>query len=431
MSQVSEAFEEATKYELTDHDIERAKTLLGVDLASRQREHLTTVTPDAVRNFAYGVGDDNPLFADEDYGTSTRWGGQIAPSIMAGVVNAPLKGDTLPAELKANTKSLFRGIHVFVSGGTWDWYRPLRPGDRLFSFRGEETLEVKKSEFGGRSVIQVSRDVKFNQHGEVIGIYRILRVLTERKTARDRGKYSAIEPATYSDDDLAAIEARYATETRRGTETRYFEDVEIGDSLGEMTKGPLTVTDIIAFHAGGYGFVPYGLPPNRLASINRRRIAPFYVKDEYGIPDVAQRLHWNSAWAQAIGNPMAYDYGVMRECHFHHFLTDWAGDDGFVERQHDEIRKFNYMGDVQYLSGEVTDKRVEAGRCLVDVSMKMTNQRGVDTTFGQATISLPSKDGGSALLPPVPEDIQRKVDAMYARHHELVAEERRAKAQQS
>ena len=60
----------------------------------------------------------------------------------------------------------------------------------------------------------------------------------------------------------------------------------------------------------------------------------------------------------------------------------------------------------------------------------MTNQRGVDTTFGQATISLPSKDGGSALLPPVPEDIQRKVDAMYARHHELVAEERRAKAQQ-
>jgi hypothetical protein len=124
---------------------------------------------------------------------------------------------------------------------------------------------------------------------------------------------------------------------------------------------------------------------------------------------------------------MAYDYGVMRECHFHHFLTDWAGDDAFIERQHDEIRKFNYMGDVQYLSGEVTDKRIEDGRYLVDVSMKMTNQRGVDTTFGQATISLPSKEAGSALLPPVPEDIKRSVDAMYARHHELVAEEASAR----
>ena len=428
MTEISKEFEEATAYELTDHDIERAKTLLGVDLASRTREHLTTATYDSIRNFAYGIGDDNPLYADEEYGEDTRWGGQIAPNIMAGILNMPLKGDPLPEELKKNTKSLFRGIHVFVSGGTWDWYRPVRPGDRLYSFRGEETLEVKKSEFGGRSVIQVSRDVKFNQHGEVVGIYRILRVLTERKTARDRGKYSTIEPATYTDEDIAAIEARYAQESRRGAEKRYFEDVNVGDSLGEMTKGPLTVTDIITFHAGGYGFVPYGLPTNRLASVNRKRIAPFYIKDQYGVPDVGQRLHWNTEWAQAIGNPMAYDYGVMRECHLHHFLTDWAGDDSFIERQHDEIRKFNYMGDVQYVSGEVTDKRIEDGRYLVDVSMKMTNQRGVDTTFGQATISLPSKAGGSAVLPPVPQDIQRKVDQMYARHHELVAEEKKAKA---
>ncbi len=423
MSEITSAFEEATTYELKDEDIERARTLLGVDLASRTREHQTTVGPDSIRNFAYGVGDDNPLYNDDAYGASTRWGGPIAPNIMAGVINAPLRGDPLPAELKKNSKSLFRGIHVFVSGGTWDWYQPLRPGDRLYSFRGEETLEVKKSEFGGRSVIQVGRDVKFNQRAEVVGVYRILRVLTERKTARDRGKYSEIEPATYSANDIAALEERYATETRRGSEKRFWEDVTVGDALPAMTKGPLTVTDIISFHAGGYGFVPYGLPTNRLASINRKRIAPFYVNDEFGVPDVAQRLHWSSAWAQAIGNPMAYDYGVMRECHFHHYLTDWAGDDAFIERQHDEIRKFNYMGDVQFLSGEVTDKRIEDGRCLVDVSMKMTNQRGVDTTFGQATISLPSRADGSAALPVAPQDLKRKVDTMYARHHELVAED--------
>src|SRR3546814_17053239 len=77
-----------------------------------------------------------------------------------------------------------------------------------------------------------------------------------------------------------------------------------------MAKGPLTETDMIVFHAGGYGFVHYAPCSNRIAFKNRRRIAPFYVKNEYGIPDVAQRVHWDSAWAQAIGNPMAYDYGV-------------------------------------------------------------------------------------------------------------------------
>ncbi len=426
MSDISTAFEEATKYQLLDRDIERARRLLGVDVASNAREHLTEFTYDSIRNFAYGVGDDNPLYADEEYGRATRWGGQIAPNIMAAVVNTPLRGDRMPAELKQNTKSLFRGIHVFVSGGTWEWFRPPRPGDRIYSFGGEETLEEKASEFGGRSVIQVRRIVKFNQHNDVVGVYRILRVLSERKKARDIGKYADIEPATYTDDDLAAIEARYAEEERRGADPRWWEDVALGDALPPMTKGPLTVTDVVAFHAGGYGFVPYGLPPNRLAHQNRQRIKAFYVKDEHGIPDVAQRLHWNSEWARAIGNPMAYDYGVMRECHFHHYLTDWAGDDAFVERQHDDIRKFNYMGDVQFLSGGVTGKRVDDARHLVDVTMKMTNQRGVDTTFGTATISLPSREAGAALLPPVPADLQRKVDAMAERHRQLTAERRRS-----
>ena len=79
-----------------------------------------------------------------------------------------------------------------------------------------------------------------------------------------------------------------------------------------MVKGPLTVTEIIAFHAGGYGFVPYGLT----ASPRRLQEPPsdhaLLVENEHGVWDVAQRLHWDSQWAKAIGNPLAYDYGVLR-----------------------------------------------------------------------------------------------------------------------
>ena len=43
---------------------------------------------------------------------------------------------------------------------------------------------------------------------------------------------------------------------------------------------------------------------------------------------------------------MAYDYGVMRDCHLSHFVTDWMGDDGWLVQQASEIRKFNYIGDI-------------------------------------------------------------------------------------
>ena len=414
-------FAKAIDYSLTDEDLERAKLLLGIDVASKHRELYSVATPDAMRNWALGVGDDNPLYTDEEYGPRTRWGTQIAHATMAGHIKTPMLGDPMPAEVKAQTKGLFRGVHVFVSGGTWDWYRPIHPGDRIYSFDGEESLDIKASEFAGRSAIQVRRDVAVNQRGEVVGVYRILRILTERKTARERGKNAAIEPAHYTDEDYERIDAVYEQERPLGADKRWWEDVNVGDQLPPMVKGPLTVTDIIAFHAGGYGFVPYGLRSGRVGYKNRKRIAPFYVKNEQGVWDVAQRLHWDSSWAKAIGNPMAYDYGVLRQCWFFHHLSDWAGDDAVIERLEDSIRKFNYMGDTQFLAGEVTDKRDVDGRCVVDLRLTMTNQRGVETAYANATVGLPSRTSGLPMFPTVPADLARQAATMFARHNELKA----------
>jgi hypothetical protein len=193
-----------------------------------------------------------------------------------------------------------------------------------------------------------------------------------------------------------------------------------------MVKGPLTVTEQIAFHAGGYGFVPYGLRSSRVGYQNRKRIAPFYVKNEQGVWDVAQRLHWDSQWAKAIGNPMAYDYGVMRQAWFYHHVSDWAGDDAVIERMEDSIRKFNYIGDTQFLGGTITGKHVtEDGRYLVDLELTMVNQRDLQTAYGSATVALPSRAAGLPLHPGVPVELKRKAAEMFARHNELSAERRR------
>jgi acyl dehydratase len=416
---LEKGFAEALQHKLTDEDIAKAHKLLGVYSPLRQQELYSVATPDAIRNWAQGVGDDNPLFLDPAYGESTRWGAQIGHGTLAGHIKTPMLGDPIPDELKKLSKGLFRGVHVFVSGGRWEWFRPLYANDRLFVYSGEESLEEKTSEFADRSVIRVRKDVTLNQRGEVVGIYRILSVYAERGKSRKKGKYADIEAASYTDEDYARIDEIYANERVQGAEKRYWEDVQVGDEMCPMVKGPLTVTEIIAFHAGGYGFVPYGLRASRLGYKNRKRIAPFYIKNQQGIWDVAQRLHWDSEWAKAIGNPMAYDYGVMRQAWFNHMVSDWAGDDAFIEAMEDSIRKFNYMGDTQFLSGKVIDKREVDGRCLVDLEMRMVSQRDVETAYATATVSLPSREQGLPPLPPVPVELQREAAKMFARHTEL------------
>ena len=41
------------------------------------------------------------------------------------------------------------------------------------------------------------------------------------------------------------------------------------------------------------------------------------------------------------------------------------------------------------ITGEVVGKRIEDGRCLVEIEMRGTNQREVVTCPGTATVALP------------------------------------------
>ncbi len=92
----------------------------------------------------------------------------------------------------------------------------------------------------------------------------------------------------------------------------------------------------------------------------------------------------------------------------------------------DSIRKFNYMGDVQFLAGEIIAKRVEpSGQHVVDIQLRMVNQRDTETAFGTATVALSTRDAGVPIYPPVPADIRQQAAQMFARHNELSAARRR------
>ncbi len=102
------------------------------------------------------------------------------------------------------------------------------------------------------------------ERGEVVGVCRILRVLTEPKAARDLGSTRRWSRPTTPTTTTSASTPFVAPSTLEGREG-YWDGVEVGDALPAMVKAPLPVTEIIAFHAGGYGFVPYGLRASRVA----------------------------------------------------------------------------------------------------------------------------------------------------------------------
>ncbi|EHJ62403.1 hypothetical protein NSU_0534 [Novosphingobium pentaromativorans US6-1] len=361
-------------------------------------------TADAVRRFSICIGDDNPLFTKPEYAAGTRWGQVIAPpgfEKSMGINRSPVMD---PVEAKETSKAL-RGIQLYHSGGENFYYTPIVEGTKLYRSRWVKKVEEKNSEFAGRSVI-VSNGIQLWDESGTVAVDGIdWFVHTERgggDKTRKKEPRPKEEPAFYSDEDLEEIEAAYDAEYVRGADTLYLEDVKIGQKLPRMVKGPLTITDLINIHMGA-GWFLYGNWPNRLAYENRKKLRGFYNRDEFNAWDTIQRVHWDKDLAKKVGLPMMYDIGPMRQLYVSHYLTNYAGDDAWIHRIRFEFRRFNYMGDVTWLEGEITDVRDDAELGpLIEVSMTGTSQRGVENIRANATILVSSRTKGKPRLPTPP-----------------------------
>jgi acyl dehydratase len=403
---------------ITDEAIARLRARIGVAEPHPQPPHYRRPDVDAFRHVATAYGDDNPLYTDPDYAAGTRWGGPIASPVLVG--GDTLIGEDEVTELDDDTRALLkgdplRGVHAFYSASAREWWAPLRPGHAVARRNALVGVLDKPSEFAERAVHEWTGQVFRDDAGTLLSAQYRLMIRTERTKARERKKYDAVELATYDDAEIARIDAQYASEEPRGAEPRYWEDVAEGDAIGPMVKGPLTVTDIVCWHVG-MGMGLYGVQPLRLGAANRGRVPRFYHRDAQGVPDVMQRVHWDPEFARRSGNPTTFDYGRMRETWLIHLCTDWMGDDAWLWKLDCEFRKFNYVGDTQWLSGTVTRRYLADGdRPAVDLDLTAVNQRGEVTTPGHATVLLPSREHGPVRLPDPPggaTDLQGALEAI-------------------
>jgi acyl dehydratase len=378
---------------ITDEAVARLERRMGIPSRWLDRPRNTVVSSDSIRDFAIGQGDDNPLYVDPDYGTATRWSSQIAPPLF--VTSAGVRDDyTYTGDEKEAISGgdPLRGIGQYLSSESWQLLAPVRPGLRMFRSRHLHAVEIRTSFFGGGRVAVLTYRFEFRDaERRLYAINDRTYHHAEREKSADKGKYREVELAAYTDDEMATIEDAYDNEYRRGADRLTVDNVEVGDELPSIVKGPLTTTDVIFYHVGiGMGGSD---GPLRLARTTRLRVPGWYTRNSRNIPDVVQRCHWEDEYAQKIGQPSAYDYGAMRTNWMAHLITNWMGDDAWIRELSSRVRRFNYIGDTHWMRGRVTELGTVDGAPSARIEIEGVNQRDETTCTGTAVVLLSDRAG--------------------------------------
>lgn len=368
---------------LTDEALAKFRERIGTKLRINNIFN-EWVTTDSLRKFSDGIGDSNPLYVNEEYAKQTAWGDLIASpsslhSIFPGWI---LQG--LP------------GVQGFQAGADWTFYKPARLGDKITPECVFTGFDEKKSQFAGRMIMEYQESKYFNQDNELLAKVRLWIARVERTASRSKGKYSGIQlPHPWTDDELAKVEDEVLNEEIRGGKVRYWEDVQVGDELHPVVKGPLGMTDMVAFCIG---CAPIKIQAHGVSLKNYRNHPDWAFRD----PDTCAlepvySVHYNKSAALAVANPYPYDVGIERHCWLNHLFTNWMGDEGWLKKSYGEYRKFVYFSDVVWFKGKVTRKYIdEDGEYAVDIEAHGINQRGEVTIPGRATVVLPSREAGTS-----------------------------------
>ena len=354
--------------------LEEARELIGVDLRRTGQQWNTEASPDAVRHFCWGLGDDNPLFTDPDYGAGTKWRSALAPGCFLYTIDTTVVAPKL------------RGIQWLYGGTDFEWYEPIRHRDR-FTVSAKLLDAVEKA--GGKAakfIIQTGETRYTNQHGQLVCVAHGHTARTARSKASGGLSYAPRETHSYSPEELEAIGHAIETEELRGASPRIWEEVEVGTAIQPMLKGPLNITDMICWYSGG----GHSYQSHRRAVMHRRRHpADAFVNAETGAQDSAARGHTESRMAREVGMPGGYDVGPQRISWMGQLMTNWMGDEGFLRRLNVSVRRPNIFGDVSWCRAEIVERRIDDGAHVVDLALRVENQLGEVTAKGEATVALP------------------------------------------
>ncbi|MBM3940308.1 MAG: MaoC family dehydratase [SAR202 cluster bacterium] len=126
-------------------------------IGRRQPPVTAVVERGAIHRFCEAIGEDNPLFVDDEAAVHGPHGGIVAPptflrSIAPAIPPLP-DGDRLP--------------NVLDGGSAWTYGAPVRPGDRVTASVELNSLAERSGRLGPMVIATYATEYR-NQHGELV-----------------------------------------------------------------------------------------------------------------------------------------------------------------------------------------------------------------------------------------------------------------------
>jgi acyl dehydratase len=139
----------------------------------------------------------------------------------------------------------------------------------------------------------------------------------------------------------------------------YAEDVNVGQSLPELVKGPIQQIQLTRYAGASGDFNP---------------------------------IHQDDEFAKAAGMGGVFGHGMLTMGFVAQSVTDWAGA-GSVTKIGVRFQGLVRLKDVITCRGRVLNKSSKNGTHLVDLELWAENQKGEKVVTGKATVALPSREG--------------------------------------
>lgn len=356
-----------------------------------------------IRRWVHAMHYANLLHFDPAYAAESRWGGHVAPQ------SFPIATDDGHGAGPACV-GLIPDSHLLFGGDEWWFYGPrIVAGDVVSNERIPFDYVVKNTGFGP-TCFQRGDNNYYNQRGEQIAKQRSTAIRYSAKAGGEKVDAAEFDEPVWGDDEIEALDARKFAWVQMlhdlGHKERWWDDVNVGDTLPERVFGPHSVasftTEWRAYLVNVWGtmdlrkndLLALGFTPEMAGYENdpdMMRINPALTDGAYYGPS---RGHLFPKYARRIGMPRAYGYGASMGSWVTDFLSGWAGEHGMVVHSIANYRGPALSGDITIQTAEVIDKIIDdEGRHLVQVKHHMGNQKGATLCTGTAEIQLPKKAG--------------------------------------
>jgi hypothetical protein len=341
------------------------------------------VTWDSIRHFADAIGDLNPLFRDKEYAQKTKYGCLVGPpTILLTIASAnypdPPGFPPLPEFPELYIDEEYELFSPICEGDEIDW-KTTFPTD----------VQVKHGKAMGSVVFEYGR-IEFARHRGAIPIATSKFCIACYKISSEQEQKRRDTKPVYTDEYIKEVYAAQDRETVRGAQPRYWEDVEVGEELTPVVRGPFTNMDLVAYIRGGVAEWHYW-------SSRLYRFAHDHCGWGYYDPDLKIYHNFKDRFDSNIGGTAVAPHRISLLVML---LTNWIGDDGFIWKFSQVLRKRTGFGVVLWCKGKVARKYIQDGRCCIDIDSWMEDQAGDKSIQAQrATVLLPSREYGPVIYP--------------------------------